>query len=121
MHRVAATAVAATLLLPAGCRHDEAADAFGGNPHHGAAVIAQAGCGTCHTVPGIPGAHGRVGPALDHIATQTILVGTLPNTPDNMLTWIRTPQAVRPGDAMPNMELTEHDARDVAAYLSTLR
>ncbi len=110
------------LSLLGSCHRDEpAVDTFGGNPHHGASVIAQSGCGACHSVPGVPGARGRVGPSLDHIGTQTILVGTLPNTPVNMLTWIRTPQSVRPGDAMPNMELSEHDARDVAAYLSTLR
>ena len=38
-----------------------------------------------------------------------------------MALWIRSPQSVRPGDAMPNMELKEHDARDIAAYLDTLR
>jgi cytochrome c1 len=120
MHRIAAAITALSLL--GSCRRDEPTiDTFGGNPHHGAAVIAQAGCGACHNVPGVPGARGRVGPSLDHIGIQTILVGTLPNTPANMLTWIRTPQSVRPGDVMPNMELTEHDARDVAAYLSTLR
>ena len=113
---------AAAVLLLAGCRwHTATTDALGRDPRHGAAVIAQAGCGTCHSVPGIPGARGRVGPSLDHIGSQSILVGILPNTPANMLTWIRTPQAVRPGDAMPNMELSEHDARDVAAYLATLR
>jgi cytochrome c1 len=120
MHRIGAAIVALSLL--GGCRqHARTADPTGANPRHGASVIAQAGCGACHNVPGVPGARGRVGPPLDHIGTQTILAGTLPNTPANMLTWIRTPQAVRPGDAMPNMELTEHDARDVAAYLSTLR
>jgi cytochrome c1 len=121
MHRIGA-AIVALLLLLGGCRQNaRTADTNGANARHGAAVIAQAGCGACHNVPGVTGALGRVGPSLDHIGSQTILVGTLPNTPANMLTWIRTPQAVRPGDAMPNMELTEHDARDVAAYLSTLR
>jgi cytochrome c len=120
MQRITAAIIALSLL--GSCRRDEpAVYTSGGNPHHGASVIAQSGCGACHSVPGVPGARGRVGPSLDHIGTQTILVGTLPNTPANMLTWIRTPQSVRPGDAMPNMELSEHDARDVAAYLSTLR
>jgi cytochrome c1 len=120
MYRIAVAIVALSLFV--GCRREASTvDTFGGDPHHGASVIAQAGCGACHRVPGVPGARGRVGPSLDHIGSQTILVGMLPNTPANMLTWIRTPQSVRPGDAMPNMELTEHDARDVAAYLSTLR
>ena len=54
-------------------------------------------------------------------ATQTILVGTLPNTPANMSDLDPHAASRAPGDVMPNMELTEHDARDVAAYLSTLR
>jgi cytochrome c2 len=116
-----AVALVGAVLLAAGCRHEADTDSLGGDPRHGAVVIAQAGCGTCHTVPGVVGARGRVGPSLDHIATQAVLVGTLPNTPANLLAWVRTPQAVRPGDVMPNMELTEHDARDAAAYLATLR
>ena len=96
-------------------------NALGGDFARGSGLIAQRGCGTCHSVPGVSGARGRVGPSLDHIGTQTILAGTLPNTPANMLTWIKTPQAVHPGDIMPNMGLNDHDARDIAAYLYTLR
>ena len=53
--------------------------------------------------------------------SATIVAGLLPNTPDNLVTWLKTPQRVVPGNAMPNMELNEHDAHDVAAYLYTLR
>jgi cytochrome c1 len=45
----------------------------------------------------------------------------LPNTPQNMVRWLRHPQAVSPKSAMPDLGVTEPDARDVAAYLSTLR
>jgi len=38
-----------------------------------------------------------------------------------LMTWLKVPQSVVPGNAMPNMELNDHDARDVAAYLYTLR
>jgi cytochrome c2 len=94
---------------------------FGGDARRGAKVIAQAGCGTCHSIAGIAGARGLVGPPLDNIGDRTIIAGVLPNTPDNMIAWIETPQSVVPGNAMPNMGLGDRDARDVAAYLYTLR
>jgi cytochrome c2 len=102
--------------------HSEAAvPVSGADPRRGAALIAQLGCGSCHSVPGVSGAAGRVGPPLDNIGDRTIIAGVLPNTPDNLITWLMTPQSVVPGNAMPNMELNNHDARDVAAYLYTLR
>jgi cytochrome c1 len=47
--------------------------------------------------------------------------GVLPNSPDNMVRWIRKPQKVSPLTAMPDLGVTERDARDMAAYLATLR
>jgi cytochrome c2 len=94
---------------------------FGGNSHRGAQLIARLGCGTCHSIPGVAGARGRVGPPLDNIGERTIVAGVLSNTPDNMIRWLEDPQRIVPGNAMPNMELNDHEARDVAAYLYTLR
>jgi len=93
----------------------------GGNPARGRAFIIKEGCGSCHEIPGVAAAHGQVGPPLDHMARRTVIAGVLPNTPQNMVRWIQTPQSVVPGNAMPNMEIDDHDARDVAAYLYTLR
>jgi cytochrome c2 len=92
----------------------------GGDPQRGERVIAQAGCGACHQIPGVRGAAGLVGPPLDALAERTVIAGVLPNTPDNLVRWIQTPQAVVPGNAMPDMGLTPQQARDVAAYLGTL-
>ena len=62
-----------------------------------------------------------VGPPLDHIAQRVYIAGVLPNEPDNMIRWIENPQAVDPKTAMPYMGVTPRDARDIAAYLYTLR
>src|SRR5579859_839272 len=43
----------------------------GGDPAVGAQLIQQKGCGTCHTIPGIPGANGAVGPNLAGVASRT--------------------------------------------------
>jgi cytochrome c len=93
----------------------------GGDPARGRTLIAQYGCGTCHDVPGVQGANGLVGPPLGGIAERTYLAGQLPNGPDNMMRWIRDPQGVEKGTAMPNLNVSEPDARDIAAYLYTLR
>ncbi len=49
------------------------------------------------------------------------LAGVLPNTPENMARWIREPQTVKPGDAMPDLGVSERDARDMTAFLARQR
>jgi len=91
-----------------------------GRPSAGARHIAHIGCGSCHTIPGIKGAHGLVGPPLDHMGRRVYIAGLLRNTPANMVAWLRHPQLVVPGNVMPDMGLTDAQARDIAAYLYTL-
>jgi cytochrome c1 len=38
-----------------------------------------------------------------------------------MIKWIREPQEVQPGTAMPELGVTEQDGKDIAAYLYTLQ
>ena len=93
----------------------------GADVDRGRALVHAFGCGGCHSVPGVDGAHGNVGPPLDRIATRTFIAGMLKNEPQNMVRWLRHPQAVVPGNAMPAVGLSEPQARDVAAFLYTLR
>lgn len=93
----------------------------GGDAGHGKELMIQYDCGSCHSVPGIRGAEGLVGPPLILFGRRTYIAGELPNTPDNLVKWIRDPQSVEPGTAMPKLGLSEEQARDVAAYLYTLR
>ena len=87
----------------------------------GRAAIRRYGCGSCHSIPGITGAGGLVGPPLGQIASRVYIAGVLPNEPDNMIRWIQNPPSVDEKTAMPNMGVTARDARDIAAYLYTLR
>lgn len=80
----------------------------------------QYGCTGCHTIPGIPGADGRVGPPLTAMANRAYVAGVLPNTPDALVRWIRFPTEVNPRTVMPDMGVTEADALDMAAFLATL-
>src|SRR5690349_6690456 len=84
----------------------------------GRQLIVKYGCGSCHTIPGIPGAKAEVGPPLDHfyVYERTTIAGQLGNTDDNLIKWIQNPQQVVPGDAMPNMGVTAADAKLIAAY-----
>jgi cytochrome c len=112
------------LLALAACRPQDdrtARQLTGGDPDRGRVAIRAYGCGACHTVPGVRGATGMVGPPLTAIADRLYLAGQVPNTPDNMKRWIREPQKIETGTAMPNLDVTEEDARDMAAYLYTLR
>jgi cytochrome c2 len=87
----------------------------------GRIAIKKYGCGSCHTIPGITGAEGLVGPPLSQIASRVYIAGVLPNEPDNMIRWIENPPGIDSKTAMPNMGVTVRDARDIAAYLYTLR
>jgi cytochrome c len=93
----------------------------GGDPGHGLVLVRRYGCNACHVIPGLSGARGQVGPPLQGIAARVYLAGRLRNTPQNLMLWIRDPQGVSKGTAMPNMGVTEQDGRDLAAFLYTLQ
>lgn len=101
--------------------YDQARTLTGGDPGKGMAAIDKYGCGGCHTIPGVAGATATVGPPLTNIASRSILGGHLTNTPDNMMLWIKRPQQIDPKNVMPDMGVTDGDARDITAYLYTLR
>ena len=99
----------------------EAAAITGGDPSRGPDLLRKYGCQSCHTIPGVVGANGLVGPPLAGIASRSYIAGVLPNAPDNMLRWIRDPKEVDAKTAMPNTGVTPSDARHIAAYLYTLK
>jgi cytochrome c oxidase assembly factor CtaG/cytochrome c2 len=99
----------------------EAEALTGGSVDRGKSAIGKYGCGSCHTIPGVDGAEATVGPPLTGIAVRGYLAGHLPNSPDNMIKWIQHPQRIDPQVVMPEMGVTDQDARDITAYLYTLR
>ena len=118
------TVVLAAAILFSACGSRAAKDAemmTGGSVSRGKTAISKYGCAACHTIPGITAATATVGPPLTQIAVRQYLGGHLVNTPDNMMKWLQHPQQVDPKNAMPEMGVTDQDARDIAAYLYTLR
>ena len=108
-----------------GCSHENAyrraAALTGGNPRAGRQAIRRYGYQTCHTIPGVAGARGMVGPPLDTIGDRYVIAGELPNTPENLMHWIQHPHQIEPHTMMPEMGVSEQDSRDIAAYLYSLR
>lgn len=95
--------------------------AFGGNADRGRQAIVHYKCGSCHTIPGIRHAHGVFGPPLNWMGSRSMIAGNFPNTPSNMVRWVMAPTSIKPRTTMPDLGLTEQQAKDVAAYLETLR
>jgi cytochrome c2 len=93
----------------------------GGDPDRGRAAVQHYGCGGCHTISAIRNANGLVGPPLDGVGKRVYLAGVVPNTPDEMIAWIRDPRAIDAKTAMPNTGVTTEDARDIAAFLYSLQ
>jgi cytochrome c2 len=106
------------MLAACGPRHS--AVATGGDSAAGGRELSRFGCGSCHTIPGIVGAHGRVGPSLEGIAGHSYVAGQLPNQPLNLERWIQHPHSIHPDSLMPELGLTDGQTRDIAAYLYTL-
>ena len=118
-HFLAAIAACGLALACAGC--DAAHPALSAEAQEGAKLMAGLGCGGCHKVPGVSGADGTVGPSLEHVGSQIYIAGMLRNNSENLQRWILHPQAVVPGNVMPDIPMSGEDARKIAAYLETLR
>lgn len=106
------------------CTHGEAdamALTHGGDAARGKQLIRLYGCGSCHTIPRVPGAEATVGPSLQGEATHAYIAGVIPNQPENMIRWIMDPPSVDEKTAMPNLHVSAVDARDIAAYIYTLQ
>lgn len=93
----------------------------GGDPERGRGLLRAYGCSQCHTIPGVDGAFGLVGPPLGGIASRVYIGGVVTNTPEHMVRWIMDPKAIDAKTAMPTLGVTEEQARHIAAYLYTLR
>jgi cytochrome c1 len=89
----------------------------GGDAGRGRAALIALECGACHRIPGIPGARGTVGPPLDGFRQRVYIAGRHPNVPDRLVAWIRDAPSLDPGTAMPDLDVSESEARDIAAYL----
>jgi len=91
-----------------------------GSPHRGRALLPRYGCPACHQISE-EAPQGMVGPPLTGMGSRSYIAGRFPNERIDMEEWLRYPQKMKPGTAMPDLDVTERDARDIASYLATLR
>jgi len=121
MRPLIAIAILAATIGAAGCSGFKQPEQKAGSQRSAPELMIQYGCPTCHVVPNVPGAVGKVGPSLDSLSQRSYLAGSLPNTPENLVQWVMHPQHFRPGTAMPEMGVTPNDAVVIARFLEANR
>lgn len=87
----------------------------------GDVLLRQYGCHACHHIDGVTGPRSTTGPALSSWPRRSYIAGTLPNTPENLVRWIRDPKAVSPQTLMPDLGVAESHAMEMAAFLFSQR
>lgn len=92
-----------------------------GDPQRGRVLAERYHCGTCHRIPGVASAQGRLAVPLTDFGLRSYIAGRIPNRPELLARWIADPRSLVPDTAMPDMGVTDDDARDIAAYLGRLR
>jgi cytochrome c2 len=102
-------------------KETRAQDLTGGNIARGQQAARELGCVACHIMPGIRGPRSRVGPPLEDFALRHFVAGAADNTPQNVQQFIRDPRSIAPRSAMPKLDVSEAQARDLAAYLFSQR
>ena len=94
---------------------------------NGASLFVAKGCSGCHTISGLEGANGRIGPNLTHLYSRSTFAGAIFDLDDrNLRRWLRDPPGMKPmnpdnGQGMPNLGLSEDEITQLIAYLETLK
>ncbi|WP_439536906.1 c-type cytochrome [Methyloversatilis sp.] len=91
------------------------------NAAEGRQLVTAKGCVACHTFPDVTWPRGGLGPSLEDFGRQGLIAGRLPNQPGVLMQFVRNAPGLVPGTAMPAILMTDQEARDVTAYLLTLK
>lgn len=120
--RVFTIMVAAVSAMLAACGDDpRPRRVAGGDIDTGRRLIEQYQCASCHAIPGAAGAASNAGPPLERFARRSYIAGRIPNTPDGLVAWLMDPPARKRGTMMPDLGISDTEARHMAAYLYTLQ
>jgi cytochrome c oxidase subunit 2 len=93
----------------------------GAEARAGAQLFMSRQCSSCHQISGT-GANATVGPNLTHVASRTSLAAaTIANNPRELAAWITNPQAIKPGNRMPALGLSQAEVHAIVSYLEELR
>ncbi len=94
-----------------------------GDPERGMNTFMNGPCTACHSIEGTK-AQGKVAPrTLTNFASYPTIaqVEGFTNNTENLKSWLKDPQAHKPGTTMPNLNLKPQEIEDLAAYLETLK
>jgi cytochrome c len=108
------------LLALSACKPAPRREVSGGDAARGREAIKKYACGACHVIPGVEGALGKESHPLWGFANRGDIAHVVPNTPENLVRWIRRPTELDPRTKMPTLGVNEQEAKDIAAYLYTL-
>jgi cytochrome c oxidase subunit II len=95
----------------------------------GQQLVAQKGCVACHTIDGYHPSFAVGGPDFPSLTNfglrTTVGAALVDNTPENLASWLRDPQAMKPGNRMPtlwqpNDPNREEEIEAIVAYLLSL-
>lgn len=103
----------------AGCSEKAVRPVQGGDATLGKRLVEQYQCVSCHAIPGAAGASSNAGPDLEGFARRSYIAGRIPNLAPQLVQWLVNPPAMKPGTMMPNLGVSEAEARHMAAYLYT--
>ena len=87
----------------------------------GQQVFFSSTCVMCHAINGTP-AGSNIGPNLTHVGSRNMIAAaTLSNTRDHMMQWIKDSQTFKPGNKMPQNNLSDADLQSLVDYLENLK
>jgi cytochrome c len=115
--RVTILFACAMCIALAGCGEKAVRPVEGGNAKLGKRLVEQYQCTSCHAIPGAAGASSDAGPPLEGFGKRSYIAGSIPNLAPNLVQWLVNPPAMKPGTMMPNLGVSEAEARHMAAYL----
>ena len=109
-------------------------EALSGTARKGQDIFMSSGaCLACHTIEGVPGAMGVIGPNLTGLGNkQTFASGIMDLNRENLRRWLKNPNDVKPGNRMSeqapiyqtadgNINLTEKEVSALIEYLLSLK
>jgi cytochrome c len=111
-----------TMILLSACQGEspETVTVEGGEAELGAELVQSYECASCHYIPGVEGPHGTEAPGLQLWQNRSFVAGSAPNQPQYVISFLMEPESIQPGSAMPNLGISEEEARHITAYLYTL-
>ena len=87
----------------------------------GQQVFLTSTCVMCHAINGTP-AGSNIGPNLTHVASRNMIAAaTIVNTREHLAQWIKDSQSYKPGNKMPQNNLSDADLQALVDYLQSLK